>query len=106
MNKIKELRECKNLSQKEIATTIKTSQSNITRWENEESEPTSSNIIKLANYFQVTTDYLLGRTNDIGIIEIKNKLQPNEEEALSLFRKLSDRNKNKALGFMYALSNS
>ena len=34
---------------------------NISRWENEAAEPSRENLIKLADHFGVTTDFLLGR---------------------------------------------
>lgn len=64
--RIKELRQEKELTQNDIAKAINTSQRNISRWENGENEPSSSFIIKLANYFDVSADYLLGLEDDFG----------------------------------------
>lgn len=73
MIKIKELRKEKGLSQEEVAKGINTSQRNIGRWEKEENEPTASFLIKLADYFQVSIDYLLGRTEELNIIQKDTK---------------------------------
>ena len=35
----------------------------ILRWENDRADPLGENIIKLAKFFDVTTDYLLGLTD-------------------------------------------
>ncbi len=59
--KIKELRTEKNLSQMELANATGISQSAIAKWELGKAEPTATNIITMANYFEVSTDYLLGR---------------------------------------------
>ena len=59
--RLKELRKEHKKSQAELAQELKVSQSMIARWENDECEPTATNITAIANYFQVTTDYLLGR---------------------------------------------
>ena len=40
---------------------LKVSQSIIARWESGECEPTVTNILAIAEYFSVTTDYLLGK---------------------------------------------
>ncbi len=64
--RLKELREERNLTQNDVAVAIQTSQRNIGRWENHSNEPSSSFVIKLADFFQVSTDYLLGRTDDFG----------------------------------------
>ena len=62
--RLKELREERNLTQMEVAKAIETSQSNIGRWEKGLNEPAASYLIKLANLFNVSTDYLLGISND------------------------------------------
>ena len=105
MLKLKELREELNLSQLDIAKGIETSQRNISRWENGTNEPTSSFVVKLSDYFQCTTDYLLGRENEYGIIETKNNsLSENENQLVNLFRKLNERDQNKVLGYIQALA--
>lgn len=60
--RIKELRIEKKLSQKALADQIGASQKAIDFWEKNINEPKASFIIKLAKYFNVTTDYLLGLT--------------------------------------------
>ena len=92
--RIKELREEKQISQKKLAEIIGTSQRNIGRWENEENEPSYLQIVKLADFFEVSVDYLIGREDDIGNITISGQstdqnLSPNEEELLELFNKLN-----------------
>lgn len=52
------------LSQGELARLIDTSQQNISRWEKNEVEPSISFCIKLADYYGITLDELVGR--DIG----------------------------------------
>ena len=64
--RIKELRLENELTQIDVAKGIDTSQRNISRWENEENEPSSSFVIKLAAFFGVSADYLLGLENDYG----------------------------------------
>lgn len=59
--RLKELREERHLTQNDIAKEIKTSQTNIGRWEKELNEPAASFLIRLADFFQCSIDYLLGR---------------------------------------------
>jgi len=61
--RLKELRIDKEVSQKKVAEEIGISQSVYCDYENGKVEPTASIIIKLANYFNVSTDYLLGKEN-------------------------------------------
>ena len=62
--RLKELRNEKNLSQMELSKATGISQSSIARWELKKSEPTASDIIVLAKFFGESADYLLGIIND------------------------------------------
>ena len=57
--RIKELRTENGLTQKCLAERVNCNQSMIARWENGECEPTASSIVKLADVFRCTCDYLL-----------------------------------------------
>lgn len=59
--RLKELRESKGLTQKEVAKVIGYTQLSYARYENGKREPDISTLCKLANYFNVTVDYLIGR---------------------------------------------
>lgn len=63
-NNLKELRISKNISQKQIAEALETTDRQYRRYENEEQQPTLPIIIKLADYFDVSLDYLVGRTDN------------------------------------------
>ena len=60
-NKISELRFDKNISQRQLAQEIGTSQANLSRWENGIVEPNITECWKLADYFNVSIDFLCGR---------------------------------------------
>lgn len=60
--RIRDLRKKRGLSQTELANIVHVSQQTITAWENNKADPSSSAIAALADYFDVTTDYLLGRS--------------------------------------------
>ena len=55
-----ELRTEKGISQKQLAEILEISSSNISYWEQNKGEPIACNIVKLAKFFNVSTDYLLG----------------------------------------------
>lgn len=59
--KIKELRTEKGISQQTLAKAIGVSQKAVDYWERSVNEPKASYIILLADYFNVTADYLLCR---------------------------------------------
>ena len=63
--RLKELRESKGLTQKEVAEIIGYSEISYARYENGKREPDISTLCKLAEYFNVTVDYLIGRSKVI-----------------------------------------
>ena len=60
----KELRLDKHLSQNKVSEELKVSQALITKWESNQSTPSPKMLDYIADYFEVSTDYLIGRTND------------------------------------------
>lgn len=64
--KIRELRKKGKLSQEEFAQIIGYSRPLIAKWESDERDPDTTTLIKIADYFNVSTDYLLGREDDYG----------------------------------------
>ena len=62
--RIRELRTEKGLSAKALAKQIEVSDASIIDWENNKHEIKAECIIKLAKFFNVSADYLLGLTND------------------------------------------
>ena len=60
--KIKELRLEKGLTQKQLANTLGTTDDSIYSWEKGRSEPNCDMICALCNCFEVSADFLLGRT--------------------------------------------
>lgn len=58
---IKDLRQEKGISQLALANAIGVSQKAIDYWERGVNQPKASYIVLLADYFDVSCDYLLGR---------------------------------------------
>ena len=56
-----ELRKEKGLSQFKLSKELGVSRSLICYWETDRAEPTAINIVKIADYFNVSVDFLLGR---------------------------------------------
>lgn len=59
--RLKELRKGKCLNQNELALKLNVSQETISVWENGDYEPPIAQLMKLADIFNVTVDYLIGR---------------------------------------------
>ena len=100
---IKSLRTEKGLKQSELATVLSTTQSTIGKYERNEVEPNIDTLIKLSNFFGCSTDYLLGREREDGMIVIddsSNALSDVEQHIIEVFRMLTNRNKIKAVGYI------
>ena len=82
-NRVKELRESMHLSQEKLGEFTNISQQVISKIERSDSRLTKDNMIILADFFEVSTDYLLGRSNCKRSIE-------QEMEMLNKFRKYDD----------------
>ena len=64
INRLKELRLSKNLTQQELADTLHTTKANISMIEHNKRNFTASSLVIFANFFEVSTDYLLGKTDN------------------------------------------
>ena len=62
--RLKELRKARGISQLKLAMDLSTNQNTISRYETGEREPGITELIALADYFGVSVDYLLMRTDN------------------------------------------
>ncbi|MBQ6266240.1 MAG: helix-turn-helix transcriptional regulator [Clostridia bacterium] len=61
--RIKELRTSRHLSQLKMAMDLNMAQNTLSRYETGEREPGISELIRIADYFQVSVDYLIGHSD-------------------------------------------
>ena len=64
MQRLRELREQKGISQLKLAMDLSLNQNSISRYETGEREADYKTLVALADYFRVSVDYLLERTDD------------------------------------------
>ena len=62
--RLRGLRKNKGISQLKLAMDLNTTQNTISRYETGEREPGIDELIKIADYFNVSVDYLIGRTDN------------------------------------------
>ena len=74
---LKTLRHEKGVSQKRVADAIDSNQQSIHRYENGDYEPDIQTLVLLADYFETSIDYLVGRT------DVRKKIEPVEKYALN-----------------------
>lgn len=65
--RIRELRKARKISQLKLGIDLNMSQNTISRYETGEREPGISELIRIADYFGVSVDYLLERTDNPNI---------------------------------------
>ncbi len=76
--RLKYLRENKNLLQKELGDALNVTSQTVSGWEINRTKPDYDMLVTIANFFEVTIDYLLG--NEMKATKIENELK--EKEAL------------------------
>lgn len=62
--------------------------------------PNGETLLKIADYLNVSVDYLLGRTNEPNTSNTSQQLTQNEQELLDIFKNFSERDQIKILGKM------
>lgn len=103
MNTIKELRKEKGLTQTDLAKVVGLDQTAISKWELDKALPDTAILIKLSEFFNVSIDYLLGRSTFYYPDNVKPNA-PDEEELLEYFRGLSPYLKGVALDTVRAMA--
>lgn len=75
MDRIRELREKRNVTQVRLGTELEVSQETISTYENGKAEPRLDKLIKIANFLNTSTDYLLGRIDDeSSLVDLSNNV--------------------------------
>lgn len=87
---LRKLRINRGISQQQLADVIGTSQQSINKYENHSVEPDISALIKLADYFETTIDYLVGHIT-FPAQDLIEEIEPTKEETAFIrdYRRLS-----------------
>ncbi len=109
MKNLRNVRKECNLTQKQIAELLNISQQSYSDYENEKTQPDFETLIKIADALNVSIDYLLGRTDELGGV-ITSPLSPTvpaltdeERQLLDLFSRMDRAQKIQALGYCEGL---
>ena len=91
--RLKELRKNKKLTQEEVGNMIHVNKMTYNGYENENREPSIETLCKLADLYNVSLDYLVGRVynNEIGYLTEEQK------NVVYVLKKLNDKNLNEIL---------
>lgn len=87
---LRKLRIKMGISQQQLADIIGTSQQSVNKYENHNVEPDISALIKLADYFETSIDYLVGHTPPLEQTVVE-EVEPTKEETALIrkYRRLS-----------------
>lgn len=91
INRLKELRLEKKLTQKEIAIKLNITQQTYSDYETGRTDPDIETLILIGDILETRIDYLLGREDDFGNVHVHGtapQLTADEKELLDIFRSL------------------
>lgn len=98
--RLKQLRNNKGLSQKELTDRLNLNRSTYARYETSSTQPDFQTLIKLAKFYNVSIDFLLGNSDDpnetkdddledfIKNVRVWYKDEPDAEEKLKMMKKM------------------
>ena len=104
MLRLKDLREEKGILQKELAHAINRTRACISSWEQGKTEPSIDDLLKLADFFEVTIDCLVGREGHFVKTIDKDEIKELESTLITCFRRLPDYEQYRTVGFAQALA--
>lgn len=99
--KLKELREQEKLTQQEIAKILDATQQNYARWELNKNQPNIEMLIKIADYYKVSLDYICNHKT-IGSTDL-GYLNTQQRQLIELVKQLNSTNIIKAAGYLNGL---
>ena len=100
VERIVSLMEASGVNGLKLTTDLDLANGAVTDWKKGKANPSSGAIVKIANYFGVSTDYLL-----TGADYAAPALEPHERQLLDAFKKLSYEGQNVAINQVAALAN-
>lgn len=105
-NNLKQIRNSKNLLQTKVAMDLSITQETVSSYETGRVLPSSDMLIRLADYYNTSVDYLLGRTKyDMPIDRIKpNNISDKDFVILNKINNLSNDNKSKIEAYIDGLT--
>lgn len=102
MNRIRELRKEKGMSQVSLSTAVEVAQVTVSQYECGRSYPSVKALLKMAEIFDVSVDYLLGLSDIRGILK-SGITTDDEAELLNNYRSLTPSDRALVRAYMQAL---
>ncbi|MDO5112216.1 MAG: helix-turn-helix transcriptional regulator [Clostridia bacterium] len=105
MENLRTLREQKGITQLRLSVEIGVAQETVSGYELGKTMPSAETLCKIADFLDTSTDYLLDRTHvKAPVTQLTiDGLSADELEVVSLFKKMSKEQRDKAVGFMMGI---
>ena len=100
---LKELMKQRDIQQQQMAQILNVSRASIYKYQQGKAEPNIETLIKIADYFDISLDYLCGRQNK-NLLFI-DSLTPQKKELINLIKELDDDETLIAIGMIARLAN-
>jgi transcriptional regulator with XRE-family HTH domain len=100
---LRKLRDRHDMTQEALGKLLNVTQSTIAYYESGKKQPTLETLIIIADYFEVSTDFLLNRTNRISTA---SEISKPDIELLNKINKLSDENRKEIESYINYKGNS
>ena len=104
MNNLRKLREERGITQLKLATDLNLVKSTICQYEKGNRDLGITMLIKLSDYFNVSIDYLVGRTEERKIINTAEEYTAQEKQLVKAYRKVEPRTQKKLLELVKSIS--
>lgn len=89
--RMRQLRHERGMTQKEVAEQLGIGVSTMTMYETGRREPNMETLIKIANFFDVSVDYLLGKTDARNEKEVISRALVDDPELYNFWKELNER---------------
>ena len=89
-SRFSELRAEKGLTAPDIAKELNFSKNSIYAWEKRRSQPNIETLIKLAQIFDVTVDYLIGNSDELGNVGTTEQFSSEERDLIKCYRAIGN----------------
>ena len=86
LEKLKQLRKEAGMSQKELAERIGVSQQSVNKYENHDVEPDIQTMIRIADCFFTSVDYLIGHSEERRFLPFSDTAELSDEEIVLLYK--------------------
>lgn len=100
MNRIKELRLQRGIMQKDLSEFLNVAQNTVSYWEKGTYQPDNEMLARIADFFGVTIDYLVGRTSSPELSVLDSELSEVDFALYGEVKDLTDEEKEKILEFV------